>query len=78
MSLANAEACPATLAVVSPLAAGQDVLQLGQQMRHVDMLGTEEEARPFALRYRVGQLIHVHWRLARRQRLDLNESHGHL
>jgi hypothetical protein len=26
----------------------------------------------------VGQLIHVHWRLARRQRLDLNESHGHL
>ena len=41
--LSDAEARRAALAIVVPLAAGQDVLELGQGMPHVDVLRSERE-----------------------------------
>jgi hypothetical protein len=63
--LAQAEAGGAAFAVIGPLAPGENILQLGERMRHVEMLGAE--ALPvgsisictnrivFSLSYRVGR-----------------------
>lgn len=74
--LADAATCPAVLAIVGLLAAGKDVRELGQRIRNVDVLSSQEQARPLPFGYRVGGLVHVHERHHRCRRTLRNMRRG--